>query len=122
MSSGAEDQHKPPEFSREKSMYVVDGLLSRADAGSSKLDVKNACCADNRFNALITLVDRHYEFDEGEKDVEKIIERNPALKRMEEERKEEELMQLRKERSVTSAIARRAREAVNSGEYAFWKL
>jgi len=115
LAVSSEDQ-RPPEFRRERSMHAqTPHTKQRAGCMLRK------ACADNRFNDLINLVDRNYEL-ETEKDVEKIIERNPVLKRLEEEKKDEELLQLRRERSVTSAIARKAREAVNSGEYSFWKL
>jgi len=116
--TGSSEDQKPPEFRRERSMH--ENTPHAKQRAGSLLETRKAC-ADNRFNDLINLVDRNYEL-ETEKDVEKIIERNPVLKRLEEEKKDEELMKLRRERSVTSAIARKAREAVNSGEYSFWKL
>jgi len=118
--ASSDGHEKPPEFRREKTINVIDRRLSRV-AEDIKFNVKKAC-TDNRFNNLITLVNKNYEIREGQKDVNKIIELNPALRRTEKEIEEEELLQLRKVRSVTSAIVRKAREAISSREYTFWKL
>lgn len=120
-----------PPNDRSKSFTTTDNkkntILNEVNAIHSKsinFDIPRTTetpIADTRFNNLITLVNKSYILAE-EKNIGEIIDKHDALKPSEEE-KEEALLWLNRERHVGSAIARKAREAISSGEYSFnWKF